>query len=202
MPIEQILLAALVERFGDRPFCMGSTSGPLVTFAAAHTDVGDVRIARPIVGSSSIGEILYVEVAIGGIISNEFENFDSHLDMNQRAARLTGDVVRFLQELFADRLLFWKATDGRNAAWRECANAVTVEPLVSDARTYRMYLWSGPLGEWRAIPGIFARRRIRDEREYQILSTLMAVTGPDALQGTERDLGLRLIADYDRGHAV
>jgi hypothetical protein len=141
-------------------------------------------------------------VAVGEIIEDDFLNIDSHLKSSERAGRLTKDVVRFLQELFADRLLLWRSTDGRSAGWRERGDVGYSDPLVLDNRTYRTYLWSGPLSVWQAIPTIFARGRIRDDREYEILATLLENEGPDAFEGAERDLASRLAADYKRERAV
>ena len=70
---------------------------------------------------------------------------------------------------------------------------------MNDNRTYRAYIWSGPLGEWRASAVIIARGRIRDAREYEICRNLIDSTWPEALDDTERDLLIRLVADYERG---
>ncbi len=54
-----------------------------------------------------------------------FTDYDFDRDPAERADRITKEVVRFLDELLKDRLLFWKATDGRNAARRERGDAET-----------------------------------------------------------------------------
>jgi hypothetical protein len=195
MPIRDVLLATLIERFGDRGLRVGTPPG-IAEFPAKHPEVGDASVR-----DTGIEANFNAIVAVGEIITDQFDNYDSHLDGRERAERLTKDVVRFLQELFADRLLFWRSTDGRSAGWRERGDAGHSEPLVLDNRTYRTYLWSGPLSVWQAIPAIFARGRIRDDREYNIIAARLENLGPDGFEGAERDLASRLAADYTRDQA-
>jgi len=197
-----LLLAALIERFRDHRPRVGAATEPLVNFPAKHASIGDVTIERPDLVTSTLGSILLVRVAIGNLFNYEFENFDAHLGIRRRAERLTEDVVRFLQELFADRLVFWQAADGGSRGWREWPYSGSPEPLVSDDRLYRIYIWSWPVGEWQASPCILARGEIRDDREYHILKTRMAATDQEAPEATAREMMVRVIAEYERGHAV
>jgi hypothetical protein len=194
MPIREVIVAALHERFGDRMWGAATPPGSIAAFRAIHPEVGDVIVRD----TSHFGAI----VGVGQILDADFHNFDSHLEENERAKRLAKDVVRFLQELFADRLLLWRSTDGRSAGWRERGDAGYSEPLVLDNRTYQRYLWSGPLTAWQAVPAILARGRIADEREHEIVAILLEEGGPVPLNEAERDLVGRLAADYRRTHAV
>jgi hypothetical protein len=186
----EVLLAALVDRFGSRGLRVGTPPNAIAVFPAKHPEVGDVSIGGAGIDSAT--------VAVGEILVDHFYNLDSHLGAHERAERLTKNVVRFLQELFADRLLFWRSTDDRNEGWRERGDAGYLEPLVLDNRIYRTYLWSGPLSVWQAIPAIFTRGRIGNDREYQIIAGLLEDGAPDGLEGAERDLTSRLVADYER----
>lgn len=197
MTIREVLLAALIERFGDRGLRVSPPPDVIAVFPAKHPEVGDVSIR-----DTGLEVHFSATVAVGEIIESHFVNFDSHLEGSERAERLTKDVVRFLQELFADRLLFWRSTDGRNAGWRERGEVGYSEPLVLDNRPYRTYLWSGPRAVWQAIPTIFARGRIRDDREYEIIAALLEDAGPDGFAGAERDVASRLATDYERERAV
>jgi hypothetical protein len=197
MAICEVMLATLVERFSDRGLRIDTPPDPIAVFPAKHPEVGDVSVR-----GGGIETNFNAIVAVGKIIEDHFFNIDSHLKSSDRAGRLTKDVVRFLQELFADRLLFWRSMDGRTTGWRERGDVGYSEPLVLDNRTYRTYLWSGPVSVWQAIPTIFARGRIRDDREYEILATLLENEGPDAFEAAERDLARRLAADYKRERVV
>jgi len=199
MPIEDLLLAALAERFGGRGMQTGVPPGPLVVFPAKHAEVGDLKISRPQVGASSIGTVADVHIAIGDILVENVLNLDFELDLRERGKRITRDVVRLLQQLFNDQLYFWKSTDGRISGWRECLDPAAAEPLVNDNRTYRAYIWSGPLAEWRASAVMIARGRIRNAREYEICRNLIDSAWPEALDHTERDSLIRLVAHYERG---
>jgi hypothetical protein len=206
MTIRDVLLAALLDRFGDQALRVDAPAGaertglgdPIAWFPAKHPEVGEASVWVTEIHQSSFGTVLTAAVAIGEIIHDSFHNYDAHLDEGERAERVTKDVVRFLAELFADRLLFWRSTDGRRAGWRERGDAGSSEPLVLDDRAYRTWVWSGPLSVWQAIPTILARGRIQDDREYQIIVTRLEDEGAEGFQGAERDLASRLAAEYDR----
>jgi len=200
MDFREILVRALVDGFGDQGFRLGVPPQPTAVFPAKHTDIGDASVSNPKFAPSSIGEIASAAVAVGDILADEFINLDTHLSAVQRAERLTRDVVRFLEHLFADRLVFWQAIDAsRSRGWRESTDTGQREPLVSDDRTYDVYLWSGPLPQWRASTAILARGAIRDERDYEILRIRLEAPGESGLNGAEKELGRRLIAEFDRG---
>ena len=193
MPIRDLLVPVLVERFNDRGLRLGTPPDPIASFPAKHPEVGDVSVWDGGVSA---------RVAVGEIVSEHFNLWPSELDVEEATDRTVRDVVRFLQELFADRLLFWQSTDGRKTAWRERGDVGYSEPLVLDDRTYRTYLWSGPLSLWQATPTIFARGHIRDDREYQIMFVRLNDAGPGGFQGTERDIAGQLVADYERKNDV
>jgi hypothetical protein len=124
----------------------------------------------------------------------------SEPDLPAAENRAVEDVVRFLDALFADRLLCWRSVDGRNPAWRERSDVSSYDPLVLDDRVYQRYLWSGPLPLWQASPAIFARGYIRDSREHTVLWVRLNDTGPRGFKGAERDAAARLVADYELQH--
>lgn len=186
--VEALLLGALLARFRNEGLQVGSPPGPLAVFPAKHPQVGDLTLFRP-----RIGDSVSVEMTIGDTLRDTLNNIDTHLPLVQRAERLTRDVARFLQELFADRLLFWRSVDGRKAGWRERGETGHAEPLVLDDRPYNLYVWSRPLGTWRASTAILARGRIRDEREYQI--ALMVLETADIDRATRERLQ-QLVVNY------
>jgi hypothetical protein len=194
MEIREVLVSALTDRFADRGMRVGAPPGPIATFPATHPAVGDVSVAE----AGTFSAI----VQVGEIVWNHVHSYDDHLEADERLQRLTQEVVRFLEELFADRLLFWRSTDGRNAGWRERGDVGHLEPLVLDNRIYQPYLWSGPLPVWQAVPAIFARGRIRNDREYEIVAILLEERGAAALDDAERDLARRVAAEYQREPAV
>ena len=192
MSIRDLLIPELVEQFSDRGLQLDAPPGPVASFTAKHPDVGDVRVWDGGFGA---------RVEVGEIVGEQFHLWPSD-NVKEATERIVKSVVRFLQELFADRLLIWQSVDGRSAAWRERGDVGHSEPLVLDDRQYRTYLWSGPLSLWQATPTIFTRGYIRSDREYQIMFVRLNDTGPDGFQGTARDVASQLVADYERKNAA
>ena len=186
--LEALLLGALLARFRDEGLLVGAPSGPLAIFPAKHPQVGDLTISRP-----HLDGIIGVEITIGDALHDHLDNIDTHLPVAQRAERLAGDVVRFVRELFSDRLLFWRSMDGQSVGWRECGNAAHRDPLVLDDRSYSVYLWSQPLGEWRASTALLARGLLRNQREYEVAAMLLETADLPA-ESLERLQ--RMIVDY------
>jgi hypothetical protein len=190
MAIRDILVPMLVERFADRGLKLGEPPDPIAVFPAAHPEVGEVRISdRDTSADVAVGEIAY---------DHFFNPYDEERGTDTAAERIAKEVVRFLQELFADRLLMWRSADGRTRGWRERGDAGHSAPLVVDDREYRTYVWSGPLGVWQATPTVLARGSIHDDREYEIMVQRVNNDGPDRLKGAERDALRRLVAEYER----
>jgi hypothetical protein len=192
-------LAALAARFGDRGLRAGTPPEPIATFPAKHPDIGDLSVWAPVLTQSSIGPHLCVQLAIGTSLHDSFDSIDTHLPLDERLARVTRDVIRFLEKLFADQLLFWERIDGGGKGWRECENPESREPLVADNRSYRPYLWSGPRPLWQAVPAILGRGHLRDERDYELLVIQIS---DGALGGADRQLAQRLVDDYEREHGL
>jgi hypothetical protein len=191
MSIRDILVPLLVERFKDRGLQLDTSPDLIAVFPAAHPDVGDVRISEGNGGGA--------DVAVGDVARDHFFNpYEEERNTSGAAEGIARNVMRFLQELFADRLLMWRSTDGRTRGWRERGDAGHTAPLVVDDRAYYTFIWSRPLGIWQATPTILARGRILDDREYEIMVHRVNDDGPGRLQVADRDLVRRLVADYER----
>lgn len=190
MSIRDVLVPMLVERFKDRGLRLGDPPDPIAVFPGVHSDVGEIRISDS--GTSA-------DLAVGNIVYDHFFNpYDQERGTDPAVEGIANDVVRFLDELFADRLLMWRSVDGRTRGWRERGEAGHAAPLVIDDREYLLYLWSGPLGVWRATPTVLARGSIQDDREYEIVVQRVNAEGPDRLQGSERDTLRRIVEEYEK----
>jgi hypothetical protein len=137
-------------------------------------------------GSRPLGGLVSAAVFVGDVMHDTFDSFDTHLPAPERAARVAGEVVRFLRELFEDRLLMWVSVDGRKCAWRERGHAGHLEPLVLDDTTYHRYLWSGALPLWRATDAILARGRIADDHEHHLVRQRLDDTGARGVRRASR----------------
>jgi hypothetical protein len=193
-------LAALAARFGDKGLRVGTPPDPIATFPAKHPAIGDLKVWAPLRADTSLGAYvdLDVKLAIGSVLHDSFHSIDTHLPLDERLARVTRDVIRFLEMLFADQLLFWEDIGGSGArGWRECTRPESMEPLVLDNLRYRPYLWSGPRPVWQAVPAILARGQLRDDREYEQLAMQLR---DDTLDGADWQLARRLVDEYEREH--
>jgi hypothetical protein len=194
MSIRDVLVPMLVERFQNRGLALGAPPDPIAVFPGVHPEVGEVRIADR--DSSA-------DLAVGNIVYDHFFNpYDEERGTEKAVEGIANDVVRFLGELFADRLLMWRSADGRTRGWRERGEAGHSAPLVIDDREYLLYLWSGPLGSWRATPIVLARGSIQDDREYEIVVQRVNHDGQDRLPVPERDALKRILEEYERKRGV
>jgi len=185
------LVAALIDRFENRGLTLGTSADLIASFPARHPEVGDARVSANDAGA---------RVAVGNVVEESFFLCPSESDLPAATNRVVEYVVRFLEALFADRLLCWRSVDGRNPAWRERSDESSYDPLVQDDRVYQRYLWSGPLPPWQASPAIFTRGYIRDSREHTIFWVRLNDAGPHGFKGPERDAAAQLLADYELRH--
>lgn len=191
MSIRDILVPMLRDRFPDRQLQLGTPPEPLAIFQPAHPNVGTASVWL----NSEAG----ADVAVGDVARDSFFNpYEEEQGTAEAAQGIANNVVRFLEELFADRLLMWRSSDGATMGWRERGEAAHTAPLVVDDRRYNTYIWSRPLGVWQATPTILARGRILNDREYQIMVLRVTDDGPDRLPPRERDLARRIVAEYER----
>ena len=192
MPLRDILVPALRERYRDRGVQLfeDSDRSLIARFPAAHPEIGDLELAA---SARATG----VNVRIGDVLHDDFYSLDTHLTDAERNRRVVEEVIRFLDELFADRLLFWRGAEGGAFGWRERGISGSLDPLVLDNRRYLVYLWSHPLGEWQAVPVVLGRGGIRSDREYEILLSQLDDHGPELLDDETRARVTRLVKEYE-----
>jgi hypothetical protein len=127
--IRDVLLPALVANFPDRGFRIAQAP-TIGVFPAAHSDVGDVTI---------VDDGYEATIYIADITHGHFNPYDQALTEQQIADEVTSDVVRFLNDLFADRVLLFKSRDGGSGGWRLLGYD---SEYSLDANTLT-FLWSG-----------------------------------------------------------
>jgi hypothetical protein len=132
--IRDLLLPALIANFPDRGF--QADEPPMIgVFPAAHPEVGDVTIYDD--GDEAT-------VYIGEITHTHFNPYDQSLTDAQIAATVTCDVVDFLTELFADRVLLWTSLENGSGGCQSL-DYDGGRPRKSDVLTY---VWSGPTSDY------------------------------------------------------
>ena len=126
--IRDKLIPRLRERFPDRRVSFGEPPGPVAVFAAEHADVGDVEIF------DDGGEVTLVT---GRFTHGHFSDYVSGC-VEEAEQRIVEDVVAFLEDLFADRIVLWGSHAGGGGWYGR--DAQPQWPV-----TGPLYVWSGPL---------------------------------------------------------
>src|SRR6266478_4285680 len=101
--IRDLLLPALSANFPNRGLRTGEPPDAIAVFPAAHSEVGDVSIYDD--GNEAM-------VSVGQISHGHFGWDDSNRTDAEIAKSVTDEVVRFLMDLFADRIVLWKSSGG------------------------------------------------------------------------------------------
>jgi|KBSSwiStaDraftv2_1062776.scaffolds.fasta_scaffold1969134_1 hypothetical protein len=129
--IRNVLLPALLANFPNRGF-QAKESPRIGIFPAEHPDVGDVTI---------VDDDSEVTVYVGDITHGHFNPYDQALTDEQVAEEVTADVVQFLNDLFADRVLLFKSPKDGSGGWR----LLSYDHQYSLGAEALTYLWSGPV---------------------------------------------------------
>jgi hypothetical protein len=123
-----ILLPALKKRFPDRGLRADAARWPCAVFPAAHPAVGDLEICDD-------GDELIV--VAGNFTHGHFSDFDQTLTADEKQRRIVDAVLRFLDDLFADRVVLWGSHEaGGGWYYPEYCEAPEARPPE--------YVWSGP----------------------------------------------------------
>lgn len=131
--IAEHLIPRLRERFPDRDIAVATGGARLAVFPPVHPEVGPLEIYE---------EPGRVVVVIGRFTHAHFMNYGSGELSHERCARVANDVLRFIEDVLADRIEFYGS--GRGGGWRPRVGKPrgTVSRLLYGRRTY---VWSGPL---------------------------------------------------------
>jgi hypothetical protein len=131
--IRDRLVPALVKKYGEQGFQPGSSPDSIAAFPPIHPQGPDLRIMDD--GDEAT-------IYLGDITHGHFNPYDPDLAQDEIDARVTDDVLLFLDELFADKYLLWKSTKDGSGGWEFLDNDLKLrEP---DANT-KYFLWSGPV---------------------------------------------------------
>jgi hypothetical protein len=130
--IAQTLLAALRTHFPYRELLLGTPPNPVIIIPAQHPAVGNISIWD---------DADEVTLEIGDITHGHFGVYNTP-GAEELAQAVTEQVIAFLDTLFADRVLLWKARSGGGAGWHvlDAAHAFTYQLAAS----LQCFLWSGP----------------------------------------------------------
>jgi hypothetical protein len=130
--IRDVLIIELRAEFPNRGLRIGESPEAIAVFPAAHPEVGDVSIYDD--GNEAM-------VSVGQITHGHFGWEDPNRPEADIATSVTVEVVRFLTDLFANRVLLWRSSGGAGG-WQTLGQNSSLSIMDGDASTY---LWSGPV---------------------------------------------------------
>jgi hypothetical protein len=129
--ISAVLMPELQKRFPERGLRIGSAPEACAVFPALHPEVGDILIYDD-------GDEL--TLVAGKFTHGHFASYDDSLSDDKRADRIVDEVVSFLEELFADRIILWGSHEG-GGGWYRAEKGSAFQQRGNE------YVWSGPLFE-------------------------------------------------------
>ncbi len=131
--ITDVLTPELERRFAGTGVHLREKPGIVAVFPAAHPDVGNVTI-------SDDGD--EATIFIEHITHLHINPYDNTLPEAERDRLIAEDVIGFMEDLLADRVLLWVSKTSRSGGCRNIHDGI--KPEYIEARN-RYFLWSGPL---------------------------------------------------------
>ncbi len=132
--LEVHVLSELAARFSDKGLQSHPGLAPFAVFPAIHPEVGDIEIYDD-------GDEL--TVVVGKCTHSHFGNYDQGIADVERTMRISGTVVAFLDDLFADRIeMYGSHLGGGGTRVRDGGSRGLVSRALFGSKTY---VWSGPL---------------------------------------------------------
>lgn len=129
--LRDVLVPALEAAFPDQPMRLSDPPQPIATFPGACPEVGCVQVFDD--GDEAT-------VVIENVTHHHVDCYDQALSESARFRRMATDVVEFLRELFADRVLLWSRDQGRGGGgWQRTFEGEIPKNVPEDADTF---VWS------------------------------------------------------------
>lgn len=126
MALFDVLVPMLKSNFPNLVFTLSSGERPQITIPASHPDIGDLVL------QDDGGEIT---AFLGRFTHSHFANYHD-IPSSEKERVIAEDVVRFMDDLFGDRIVMWGSHQGIGG-W----HPIDSRSLVSLGR--KKYVWSG-----------------------------------------------------------
>jgi hypothetical protein len=107
--IQDKLIPMLGQKYAGLGVRLGSPPDPIAIIPAKHPGVGDVSIYDD--GDEAT-------ISIGEITHGYFNPYDATLTQEEAEAEIACEVMGFLEDLFADKYLLWKARGNGGGGWQ------------------------------------------------------------------------------------
>lgn len=130
--IRDSLIPIIQERYIATGVQIGSPPDAIVVFSAKDERVGDLSICDD--GDEAT-------VYIGNITHVHFNPYNPQLSQEEIDKEVTDDVLGFLEDMFSDKILLWKARESGSGG---CQNVDFTEGSLELRENVDYFLWSGP----------------------------------------------------------
>lgn len=130
--ISEVLLPKLRVRFPSRNLRTDKPPCPFAIFPEIHSEVGNVEIYDD-------GDEL--TVVVGNFTHTHFSNYDDNLSKEQKAEIIAEGLCKFLEDLFADRIIMWGSHRGLGGHYRRDCTDLSIPIEINHTK----FVWSGPL---------------------------------------------------------
>ncbi|MGH7976345.1 MAG: hypothetical protein ACREC8_06750, partial [Limisphaerales bacterium] len=129
------LIPKLEENFPNRGLRIETAPVKRIVFPAAHSDFGDIEIHDD--GDE-------VTIYAGNFTHGHFSNYDENLSEEQKAEKISAEVVKLLKDVFADKVVFW-GSHTAGGGWGARENPEKLKPFFKSLGSRnKEYVWSGP----------------------------------------------------------
>ena len=128
--LSSLLLSILRERYPDRGLVEGRPPDPVARFPGVHPGIR---------GASIYDDGSEFTLVIEDVTHGHFGEYAEGLSDAEHARRVVGQVVEFLDDLFADRVVVWGRAD-TCGGWYTLGTSADSLPRGSPA-----FVWSGPV---------------------------------------------------------
>jgi hypothetical protein len=125
--LSTLLLPELRQRFSHRGLRTGPPPNACAAFPGIHPEFGNIEIYDD-------GDEL--TVVVGKFTHGHFTNYDDNLSVDDKERQIVDDVVAFLEDLFADRVVVW--------SYKGSGGWYYPEHHEEPRRHERQFVWSGP----------------------------------------------------------
>ena len=137
--LTDFLLPMLREKFGADSFSTGEN--PLVVFAPAHPEVGELRVFE--VGKEG-------RIEIGNLTHGHFYCFGSYDTRAEETQELAENLFDFICDLFAGNTILWRAKNGGSGGWFYHDAGEPID-LPAYANKADCFFWSGPIEDIHSL---------------------------------------------------
>jgi hypothetical protein len=179
--IKDCLIPALIKKYGEHAFKVGSPPEPIATFPAVHQEVGDLIICD---------DDCEATIYVGNIIHVHFDPC-SDISQNEIDVTVTEDVLKFLEELFTDKILLYKSCDDGVSGWQG-GFAGKVSSIKSNVS---YFVWSGPCNPEEDAEGLDMHSK---DKIFNVLSSMTLAEAQELVWQIEQAFG----SDYKENKIV